>query len=193
MANKESISFSREQNQQSYENLEAVDIEQREQLRQNINKMAEQEQKKAESDQLATRDAIEKATNLKDAAKKHEKVSGEKHRSFFSQRQREASFTRQMNNIHSEMKPSEQRFSKIIHNRAIEKTSDLASNTIARPNALLWGSIFAFVLVTLLYLITQHYGYVLSGFETIGAFLLGWVVGLIFDYLHLLVKGRTTS
>jgi hypothetical protein len=33
-------------------------------------------------------------------------------------------------------------------------------------------------------------GYPLSGFETIGAFALGWMLGIVFDFFKVMVTGR---
>lgn len=103
---------------------------------------------------------------------------------------REKSFKNQMNTIQAEMKLPSRAFSKVIHNRVIEKTSDIAATTIARPNAILVGSICAFVLTLGVYIIAKSIGYRLSGFETIAAFITGWAVGIFYDYLRLLITGK---
>ena len=82
-------------------------------------------------------------------------------------------------------------FSKVIHNPVIEKTSEVVGSTVARPNALLAGSTVAFITVAVLYIVAKQYGYVLSGFESIGAFILGWLIGVSFDYVRLLIRGST--
>jgi len=42
----------------------------------------------------------------------------------------------------------------------------------------------------IIYLFARHYGYPLSGSETIAAFILGWVMGLLFDYLRVMITGK---
>jgi hypothetical protein len=81
-------------------------------------------------------------------------------------------------------------FSKIIHNKYVELTSDFLGNTIARPNALLVGAIMAFTLTIILYTIAKTIGYNLSGSETIAAFAIGWAIGIIYDYLRVLFKSK---
>lgn len=95
-----------------------------------------------------------------------------------------------MESISSHLSPKEQSFSRFIHNKKVEKLSDVTGSTVARPNALLAGSIAAFLLVTAVYLVAKYYGYKLSGFETIGAFALGWVLGMIYDYVRLLIGNK---
>lgn len=88
------------------------------------------------------------------------------------------------------MSPSARAFSKVIHNKAVEKVSDVGAATVARPNAILSGAIFAFVLTLGVYLIAKHLGYPLSGFESIGAFILGWILGIVYDFLKVMITGR---
>ena len=59
-----------------------------------------------------------------------------------------------------------------------------------RPNAILAGAVVAFVLVLAVYLISKFYGYTLSGFETIGAFIVGWVLGILYDFFKVMITGK---
>lgn len=109
-----------------------------------------------------------------------------------SKRDRDASYKKTMRQVQSELSPAERTFSKLIHNKAVEKTSDTVGKTIARPNALLAGSFSAFVLVSVVYAVSRTIGYQLSGFETIAAFVAGWVLGLLYDYLRIMIRGRSS-
>lgn len=188
MSHKEKLSKSPEHGANP-EALEAAGIEHHERLRRNLEEAeAKHKEKQQEDLEHVQREAVERATSLKEVAKV-EKSPAQK-RTLFTRQQRDASFKRQMDAARADMTPSERRFSKIIHNKTIESVSDAVGSTLARPNALLSGSIFAFLLVTIVYLLAKHYGYQLSGFETIGAFLVGWVLGFIYDYIKLLVSGK---
>ncbi|HET7630277.1 MAG TPA: hypothetical protein VFK03_02790 [Candidatus Saccharimonadales bacterium] len=105
--------------------------------------------------------------------------------------QKQAHYKTTMKQIQSEMPPVSRVFSKVIHNPVIERSSEAVGATVARPNAILAGSVCAFMVVLVVYLVTKHYGYVLSGFETIGSFILGWVLGLIYDYTRVALAGRS--
>ena len=107
-----------------------------------------------------------------------------------TKQQKKVEFNKTMTSIQSEMSLSERMFSKIIHNPAIEKTSDVVGNTIARPASLLAGSLSALILTALIYVIARHYGYALSGTEFIAAFVAGWIIGLLFDWLRTLISGN---
>lgn len=105
-------------------------------------------------------------------------------------KQKEVSFKRQMKEVQAELSPASRTFSKVIHNKAVEKASDVVGSTVARPNAILAGSVSAFILTLVVYVIAKNIGYRLSGFETIGAFIVGWVIGVIYDYLRLIITGK---
>ena len=114
-----------------------------------------------------------------------------------AERQRQASpaaqqerFDKTMAAVQSQLSPSSRAFSKVIHNPTIEKASEVTGNTVARPNALLSGAIAAFVLTLAIYLIARFNGYPLSGAESIAAFALGWLCGLAFDFVRMMMLGR---
>lgn len=150
------------------------------------------EAEKAHHEKHSEREAIRKAKelakesnekqNTNDDVAPHEKRSGAP-----SKKQLRASFNNQMKNVRAEMSPANRIFSKFIHAPFIEKTSTVIGSTIARPNAMLAGSIAAFLCIAVLYFIAHHYGYQLSGFETIGAFIIGWLSGILYD---LIFRGR---
>lgn len=102
----------------------------------------------------------------------------------------EHAYKQTMQTIQREMSAPERTFSKVIHNKAVEKVSDVVGGTIARPDALLSGAICAFLLVGALYLHARYFGYALQGSETIAAFLLGWAIGIVFDVVKAMVRGK---
>jgi hypothetical protein len=99
-------------------------------------------------------------------------------------------FDKTMAAVQSQLSPASRAFSKVIHNPAIEKASEVTGSTVARPNALLSGAIAAFVLTLAIYLIARFNGYPLSGAESIAAFALGWLCGLAFDFVRMMMLGR---
>lgn len=157
---------------------------------------APESESNAESHEKTVENAKEKAM---EAAIGKEKGSAEKDRKqppsrkrhgTISKREKENSFKRHMATVQSQLSLPQRAFSKVIHNKAVEKTSEFVGSTVARPNAILSGSVFAFFLVLGVYALAKYFGYVLSGFETIGAFIVGWVLGVVYDYIRLLIVGR---
>lgn len=98
-------------------------------------------------------------------------------------------YKKTMKAIQSQMSTPSRTFSKVIHSPVVEKTSEVVGSTVARPNAIVAGSATALVLVTAVYAVAKTYGYPLSGFETIAAFVFGWLIGLIFDYFRVTLRG----
>jgi len=125
----------------------------------------------------------EKDTNSRDA-------SPAVRRGSIGKSQKDASYKRTMKHVQAELSPISRTFSKIIHAKAIEKTSEVIGSTIARPNAMLAGAVSAFILTLGVYVMAKTLGYQLSGFETIGAFIIGWLLGITYDYLHVLITGK---
>jgi len=107
-----------------------------------------------------------------------------------SKNEKNVAYKKYKKQIQAELPPMERAFSKFIHAPGVEKTSEIIGSTIARPNAILSGAVVAFFLVLAVYLVAKTLGYVLSGFETIGAFIVGWVIGVLYDYFRVLITGK---
>lgn len=156
----------------------------KEPLRQSLDQ-AEKEHKS----NVLERAAFAKATELAEKAHanehlKHRNVKKEEQRRGApSKKQLQETFNAEMKNIYAEMSTTNRIISRVIHNPLIEKTTDFIGTTLARPNAMLSGSIAAFASITIIYLVARHYGYRLSGFETIAAFIIGWAIGILYDYI----------
>lgn len=100
------------------------------------------------------------------------------------------SYAKTLSSAQEELKPGERIFSKIIHNKPTEAISGLIGSTIARPNAILSGAVTSFVLTLSIYAVAKTIGYKLSGFEPILAFILGWIIGIIYDYFRMMISGK---
>lgn len=103
---------------------------------------------------------------------------------------RERGFKTTMKHVQSRMNAPERAFSKVIHNKVVERVSDVTGSTVARPNSILFGSIFAFLGVAGVYLYARHIGFALSGFETIAAFIVGWLVGMFVDLIRVIFSNK---
>ena len=107
-----------------------------------------------------------------------------------TKKQKEAEYKKTLKTIQKDMNPAERTFSKVIHNPVVEKTSEVAGATVARPAALLMGSLSALVLTAIVYIISKTYGYTLSGSEWIFTFIVGWAIGLIIDWVRVALLGK---
>jgi len=107
-----------------------------------------------------------------------------------SKKEKDASYKKHMKQVQSELSPTSRVFSKVIHAPVIEKSSEIIGSTVARPNAILSGAVVAFFAVLLVYLVSKYYGYPLSGFESIGAFIVGWTLGILYDFFKVMITGK---
>jgi hypothetical protein len=189
---KELDPFKHEQGPDS-EALRQAGAERQEELHQDFEKV---ELKTPEQDaEKLQREAFEKAASIeRDKARETvQEAAPEKEKPRVGRRstkELEASYNTKMAEVRTHMSPSSRAFSKVIHNKVIEGASGAIGSTVARPNAILSGAVFAFVLTLGVYILAKNLGYPLSGFETIGAFLLGWILGITYDFLKVMITGR---
>ncbi len=177
------------------EDLERVRHEQQERISEDRQeKLEQQAERPHESVDELQHEAVERAKSQEkdQIARKveHETTAHERRQDeIVPKSKRAATYKRTMNQVQSELPPVSRAFSKVIHNKAVERVSDAVGSTIARPNAILAGSLLAFVFTLIIFLVARYYGYPLSGAETIAAFILGWMIGLLLDYLRLEFTG----
>lgn len=186
----ESLKASPEKNNENAEKLKREGLEHRERIRDSLERSGERSQET--NAETARAEALENAQALQHETLQSERQlsPAERRSGPISKAERDTSFNSTMKEVQSQMSPSSRVFSKAIHNKTVEKTSEVAASTIARPNALLSGSIFAFILTLGVYLIAKNIGYPLSGFESIAAFILGWVIGIAYDFVKTMITGR---
>lgn len=178
--------------------LERAAGERQEVIRENVERNVERDKERGEKNrERGVEESHERARELaKEAERPDREVApkspekSERGPEVTPRSKRDEAFHETMASARSHMSPAARTFSKVIHQPAVERVSEVAGNTIARPNAVLGGSFTAFIVVLLVFLIARHYGYPLSGAETIVAFAGGWVLGILFDYLRVMITGK---
>lgn len=152
---------------------------------------AERGQEASKEREALARHEIEKATAEKEP-KEHETNTEQSpaERRVNTVAARKKAYNSIMKQTQAELSAPSRAFSKFIHNPAVEKVSEVAGNTIARPNAMLAGATFAFLLTLAIYLIARFNGYPLSGTETIAAFIAGWIIGNLYDFFKTMATGK---
>lgn len=149
----------------------------------------EKAEKEARHEALKEAISVERGSAEKKGKEKSASPAKRRH-GVVSKKEREASYKHHMKQMQAELKPTQRAFSKFIHNPVVEKTSEVVGSTVARPNAVLAGAVVAFALVLTVYVVSKFYGYTLSGFETIGAFIVGWVLGILYDFFKVMITGK---
>lgn len=189
MSSKEQNNFSPETRKDTKELRELGD-EHRERLQENLERAAEQSPEKEEDARQEVEKALDHEKQPSPEVAKEEAPIERRPNGPRSKLETEASFNATMTEVRSQMSTPSRAFSKVIHNKAVEKVSEVTGSTVARPDAILSGAIFAFVLTLGTYLVAKNLGYPLSGFEAIAAFILGWILGIVYDFLKVMVTGR---
>jgi hypothetical protein len=171
-----------------------VTAEHYEKLDKNIEAAVENSESGTKSAEKARIEALASAISVeKGGAEKKTTSHGgttPRRRGGISKKEKTTSYKKHMKQMQAELPASQRAFSKVIHSPIVEKSSEFIGATVARPNAILSGAIVAFFLVLIVYIVAKNLGYVLSGFETIGAFIIGWVIGVLYDYFKVLVTGK---
>ncbi len=138
-------------------------------------------------------EALEHAAEVEKQRAEQERAQQElspKTERLHTKQERQEQYNAIMSETRSHMRPTSRAFSKVIHNRAVEATSEALGKTVARPNAILSGSMSAFIITLVVYIVARYFGYPLSGSETMLAFAAGWLIGILFDYLRTMITGK---
>ncbi len=137
--------------------------------------------------------ALQEALLSKEQGKERRTHQADRHntsRHIITREDREASFNQTMDEVRKHIPRSSRPFSAFIHNPTIERVSETLGKTIARPNAILAGGVTAFVVVLSLYFYAKYAGFTLRGSETIIAFAVGWILGILFDFFKSMFTGK---
>lgn len=161
--------------------LEAAGERSREELEKQLEKEITPDNR-AEKSREATHEALEIASQHEEAQQQAEKDKAPKEeKRRLTKKDIDSSYKKTLDSVQNQLSPSSRAFSKVIHNPAVEKTSEVVGNTIARPNLIIAGALGAIASI-IVYLTAKRYGYVLSGFETIALFIIGWCIGAVIEY-----------
>lgn len=99
-------------------------------------------------------------------------------------------YIRTLTKIQHKLPKPARTFSKLVHNPALEKISNVSAQTIARPSGLLGGSIVAFLGSTTLLYLSKYYGYRYNYTVFFVCFIGGFLIGAMLELLLWLVHGR---
>lgn len=101
---------------------------------------------------------------------------------------RHTSYRHTLASLRRHLSPASRRFSQLIHNPIVDKTSELVGNTVMRPSVTLGATATALVAGGFVYFAARHYGYALHGSEILFALLVGGILGAVIEALTKLVR-----
>lgn len=105
---------------------------------------------------------------------------------------RAAAYRDTMRSLQRKLKPASRQFSKVIHNPAVERTSEVLGASVARPSVTLGATTTAALVGGGMYWAARHYGFAVSGSELLFGMLLGGILGFLIE-LAVRAFGRRPS
>lgn len=87
-------------------------------------------------------------------------------------------FDKTMQRVQSQLSPVERQFSKVIHNKTIEKLSTAGSKTIARPSGILGGGLLALLGSSFVLYYAQHLGFTYNYSLLVLLYAVGFAIGI---------------
>jgi len=111
----------------------------------------------------------------------------------YTKKDKSHAFETTMHHTRSKMNTSEKMFSKIIHQPAVEKISDIAGATITRPSGIAGATIASFIGLASVYGIARFVGFSLSGSEMPLLLLIGFVIGILCEWVYKSIRSLIAS
>lgn len=104
---------------------------------------------------------------------------------------KEHTYNQTLTSVRNKLNKPEKTLSKIIHKPVIEKASDAASITIARPSGILFGGIFSFIGSLMSYILAKKLGGELKYSVFAVFFVGGFILGLLVELAIRLARARS--
>ncbi len=87
-----------------------------------------------------------------------------------------------MNRLRKQLPTYDRVFSHIIHAEPIERVSEVAGSTIARPSGILGAGVTACIGLAFVMIVAKRTGFALSGSEFLILIVAGWCLGLLVEF-----------
>ena len=107
---------------------------------------------------------------------------------FVTKRLKNDAYKKLIKKTQSHLSKPERNFSKFIHRPAIERVSEAASKTVARPSGILFGGLAAFLASLFLLIISKRAGFTYNYLFFFIVFVGGYFSGLLIEAVYRLVR-----
>lgn len=114
----------------------------------------------------------------------------ENHHGRISKDIKDITFERTLTRTRKKLNPAERALSKIVHRPAVERISEVASNTIARPSGLLGAGLLAGLGTVLFLLIIRHHGYDYNYLVMLMLFVIGYFAGATLEIVVRILRKK---
>jgi len=99
-------------------------------------------------------------------------------------------YTQTVQSLQRRLSPVSRSFSRVIHNSAVEKTSEALEATVMRPSVVTGALWSAAIVGSSFYLVARHFGYALSGSEMLVSLFVGGIIGGLLETAARTVRRR---
>lgn len=165
-------------NKETYHSPEAA-REQLEAIRKGLENKVEKAPDALNRQELSRR-AEQQAVSGKELS--HAEHTENKHHPVLVNKQlKEIAYNRTMTRVRKQLSAPSRAFSQLVHSKALDRPSEIASKTIARPSSMLGGALTAALGTSTLLWLTNHYGYEYNYLVVIALFAIGMFVGLFVE------------
>lgn len=178
-----------------FENL----VENTEAMRKNAEKIAEnareaiKKQREADPHRLAQEAKQHAAESKKHLLKAERQPEDNSSTLGVAQAIKDKAYQRELTSVRKHLGKPSRAFSKIAHNKTVEKISEAGAKTIARPSGILGGSILAFLGSSIFLWMTKHYGFRYNFSVMILLFIGGFFLGAFIEMTIWLIRGKSRS
>lgn len=154
-----------------------------ERLKDHVEKNAEKAQKHSPETSTIRHEVKEQAIS---GAEYHKPQSEQRqpHPHGRTKKDKKVAFDTIMHDVRTNMSKPEQTFSKLIHQPVVEKTSEIAGKTIARPSGIAGAALAACIGLLSIYSVARFAGFQLSGSEMPLLLALGFIAGMLAEFIY---------
>lgn len=99
-----------------------------------------------------------------------------------------SAYRRVIKKTQSQLSTPERTLSRTIHNPAVEKASEVAAKTVARPSGILFGGIGAFAGTVIVLFISKRVGFTYNYSLFFLLFLGGYILGIVLEFILRSIK-----
>ncbi len=145
---------------------------------------------RASIEELARRVETAAMSSKEHASRQTPETATERHPVLINKQLKDVAYDRALIRVRKKLSRPSRALSKVVHSKALDKPSELAAQSVARPSSMLGGGLCALSGSILLYWAVKHYGYEYNYLVVIILFAVGWLGGLLVEFTLRSVKKK---
>lgn len=128
-------------------------------------------------DKIETISSSKQEVKIASSSEGHKDKDSNKH--FVGKELKTNSLKQTLRKVRKDLKPYQRPFSRIVHNKTVEKISETSAKTVARPSGLLIGGLSAFMMSLIVLAFCKYYGYEYNYLIGLLSFPVGFFIGIV--------------